>query len=189
MDLNNPRLKPITWAWLLDSDGFQHEPHVGCLNRHFKEFLTPTQSLHPPISQAKEKYFSAKWLRLSGPSDEGFLSYKRWVAEGCPDEPVTHPYIPAYALNAAYHSDVLGLMCWDGEIRAYMDARDTAFSSHGEDAPAGSSFLQNMISNFEDRLIYGIADLLLQRRKLAKTVSLLVESIAISQSILDTCAM
>lgn len=134
-------------------------------------------------------HLNNSWLShgsISGPTPGSISSYHSWVAAGCPNETILQPYIPHFALESAYAANVMGLLCWDDEIRSFMDARKASSF-----LPAGSSvhssLLQDMINNFENQLIQHMADLLLERKRLIKQISLLVEASAVAQSIINMC--
>lgn len=188
IDLNPPKLSPIRRSWLLQSEAFCHEPHEGCFNPHFKQFLTAEKSLNPPTSAPDyENLLAATWLRLSCPTSDGISLYHGWVAAGCHDEPVMQPYLPLSALESSSTCNVMGLLCWDSEIRAFMDAREAvSFLPQGGEL-TGHSVLRDMIRNFDHQLIGRMANLLAERKRLMKKISLLIEAVSVSQSILDTC--
>ena len=187
IDLKHPRLKPITRSWLLGSGAFSHEPHPGCLKPHFKQFLHTVQMLRPPPSVNYECLLTNTWLRLSGPTREGMASYRSWVAQGCPDVVEINPIIPDYAFESAFATSVMGLLCWDGEMREFMDVRQAASSFPTTGVLVGHSILQDMINNFEDQLTQRMAAILLERKRLTRKISLLTEALTLSQSIIDTC--
>lgn len=130
IDLEHPRLKPITRSWLVGSGAFSHKRHSGCLKPHFKQFLGPAKILRPPTSIDHEFLLANIWLRLSGPTPAGMASYRSWVAQGCPQEADSEitPLIPDYACESAFATSVMGLLYWDGEMREFMDVRQAASS-------------------------------------------------------------
>ena len=73
--------------------------------------------LRPPTSIDYENLLANIWLQLSGPTPEGMASYCSWVAQGCPDVVEINPIIPNYAFESAFATSVMGLLCWDGEMR------------------------------------------------------------------------
>jgi hypothetical protein len=68
-----------------------------------------------------------------------------------------------------------------------MDAREAASALPQGGQLIGHSVLRDMIGNFDSQLIGRMANLLGERKRLMKRISLLIEAVSVSQSILDSC--
>jgi hypothetical protein len=110
--------------------------------------------------------------------------YRSWVTAGCPWLSIDPP---DPALEATFPSNIMGLLTWDSQLRDYMDVRQAATSFPRTGESVAHPILQNMIDNFEDQLIQRMAAILLERKRLARRISLLTEALVLSESIIDSC--
>jgi hypothetical protein len=188
IDLDSPRLSPIARSWLLQSSSFSVDPQPGDPDELFKAFMFGNTWRHPPPTISYEVLLALTWLRLISPTSHSIAAYRRWVAQGCPDEPTFSPHIPAFSPTSSYTPEAMHILFWDTELRDFMDVRSAVSDSLLDMEPSvHGSLLDGMIDNFENQLLHRMGVILQERRRYINKTLLLLEAVALCDSILDTC--
>jgi hypothetical protein len=186
--LNPPRLLPIARSWLLESSSFSFDPQPGDADDLFKSFIFGNTWRHPPPTLSYEILLALTWLRLTSPTAHSITAYRRWVSQGCPEEPIVSTPFSAFPCTSSYTPEAMQILFWDNELRDFMDVRSALSDSllHREPSVHGS-ILAGMIDNFEDQLLHRTGVILQERKRLMNKTLLLLDAVALCDSILDTC--
>jgi hypothetical protein len=187
LDLDTPRLTPIARSWLLESDAFSYNPQEGEWDDPFKSFLIGKNWLRPPSAFCYEYLFALTWLRLSAPTPEGISLYRNWVAAGCPTQSPT-PSVPHSAFQSAQTPHDIGPLFWDKETINFMNVRYFATDSFPTEAQSvQQSVVGHMVNNFEDQLLHRTGELFQEQKRSMTRISLLLEAVALCESLVEIC--
>ena len=80
------------------------------------------------------------------------------------------------------------ILFWDNELRDFMAVRSALSDSLLYRQPSvHGSLLEGMINNFEDQLLHRTGVIFQERKRLMNQTLLLLDAVALCDSILDTC--
>jgi len=188
---DQPRLKPITQAWLRGASIFPKRPHPGCPDPDgFRELIDVTNaSIEPPLNQVLEETAADEWLRVRGPTDESFSAYSQWI-ESKGDKVFSYwprRFPPGKSLPAAAHLalnpiDDLG---FDDDVLEFLSLREMAQATVPPGGRGGesSAVLEEVVA-FDGTIRIRMGQLFLERHRLRKRWMSLVDMIAIYNSII-----